>query len=410
MPRTDRQPPKPQEAIDFLKRKRIVETEKWDDLKWGEHAHAFTVAHSANAAILNDLHNILIEAMESGQSYQTTKGQIKELMRKKGWYGRADIDPQAVDQDGKPDAEKRKKAQNYINWRIRIIYEQNQLTAYSAGQTRKLWSVQHIYPYWQYKQRQRKNKRQSHAAWHNMILKADDPAWDVICPPNGWRCACYRSPLTQEQADAEWARGAKKTLPTPEEGAPQLDPAWAYNPAKEALAPNWKTYKGLRKAGALRGVMQNYRDEMAKVQMSHGAWQKYSRTVIEEKHGTTEIPVHMATLAQQVMDVMDFDPKLMASDKALRHGSRGRGEKKGDFNPERDLTIKEIGAMPRHLANPDAIYRDGGEWLFTYKLNRHHEARVVFRQNNRRPLQLVSFTKVPLGNTQSTKGEPKYKK
>ena len=68
MPRTDRQPPKPQEAIDFLKRKRIVETEKWDDLKWGEHAHAFTVAHSANAAILNDLHNILIEAMESGQS------------------------------------------------------------------------------------------------------------------------------------------------------------------------------------------------------------------------------------------------------------------------------------------------------------------------------------------------------
>ena len=245
-----------------------------------------------------------------------------------------------------------------------------------------------------------------------MILKADDPAWDVICPPNGWRCACYRSPLTQEQADAEWAKGAKKTLPTPQEGAPQLDPAWAYNPAKEALAPNWKTYKGLRKAGALRGVMQNYRDEMAKAQMSHGEWQKYSRTVIEEKHGTTEIPVHMATLAQQVIDTLDFDPKLMASDKALRHGSRGRGGKKGDFNPDRDLTIKEIGAMPRHLSNPNAIYWDNPNktWLFVYKLNRKEEARVVFRQNGNRPLQLVTYTKVGLGETERVIGDAMYKK
>ena len=67
----------PKETIEFLKRKKIVETEHWNDLKLGEHSHAFTVAHSANAAILDDLHKILYTAMENGESFQKTKREIK---------------------------------------------------------------------------------------------------------------------------------------------------------------------------------------------------------------------------------------------------------------------------------------------------------------------------------------------
>ena len=47
--------PVPRMAIDFLAKKIKVETEKWDDLKWGEHAHAFTVAHSAGAGVLDTI-------------------------------------------------------------------------------------------------------------------------------------------------------------------------------------------------------------------------------------------------------------------------------------------------------------------------------------------------------------------
>ena len=47
----------PKEAIAFLKRKKIVETERWDDLQWGEHSHAFTVAHSA-------WHNMVLPASD----------------------------------------------------------------------------------------------------------------------------------------------------------------------------------------------------------------------------------------------------------------------------------------------------------------------------------------------------------
>ncbi len=418
MPRNDAAPPKPKEAIDFLKRKKIVESEAWDDLKWGEHSHAFTAAHSAGAGILDELHKILIDSQQSGQSYQKTKREIKALMAQKGWYGRADIDPEATTPEGKPDKARRRQAKEYINWRIGIIYQQNQLTAYSAAQTRKLWETQHLYPYWQYKQRQRKNKRQSHAAWHNMVLKADDPAWDTITPPNGWRCACYRSPLTQSQAEREWQAGARKNLPGPGEGAPKLDPTWAYNPAKEALAPNWKSYDGLRKAGALRSVMENYRNDIAKVQMSPGEWRKYSRTAIEEVRPTTNVPVHMATLEQKVIDALGgaakVDAKLMATETQLRHATRGRAggrrKKPEGFNPERDLSLDEIADMPRSLAAPDAIYREQGEWIFIYKLNSTKEARVIFRQNGTRPLQLVSFSKVRLGETGKSTGNAIYTK
>ncbi len=416
MPRRDADPPKPKEAIDFLKRKKIVESEAWDDLKWGEHAHAFTAAHSAGAGILDELHKILIEAQQSGQSYQKTKREIKTLMAEKGWYGRPDIDPEARTPEGKPDKTRRRQAKEYINWRIGIIYQQNQLTAYSAAQTRKLWGIQHIYPYWQYKQRQRKNKRQSHAAWHNMVLKADDPAWDTITPPNGWRCACYRSPLTQSQAEREWQAGARKTPPGPGEGAPKLDPTWAYNPAKEALAPNWKSYDGLRKAGALRSVMENYRNELAKKQMSKGEWREYSKRLLTGKSSPNkDAPIHLSTLEQQVIDTLGgaakVDAKLMATDKAIIHGGRGRN-KNGEPRPERDLSLPQIADMPGQLANPEQIFRDqqNGTWLFVYGLNKEEEARVIFRQNGNRPLQLVSYTKVSIGNTRVTTGEPVYTK
>lgn len=38
--------PEPTEAISYVKRKLPVATGKWDQLRMGEHVHAFTVAHS----------------------------------------------------------------------------------------------------------------------------------------------------------------------------------------------------------------------------------------------------------------------------------------------------------------------------------------------------------------------------
>ena len=389
---------KPKAAIRFLKRKKIVETERWDDLKWGEHSHAFTVAHSLNAGILDDLHGILVNAMDNGESFQKTKREIKGLMAKKGWYGRTprrgrqDIDPD------NPDPRKRKKAKKYINWRIGIIYRQNMLTAYSAGQTRKLWKIQHLYPFWQYKQLQRPTKRDAHSPWHNMVLRANDPAWGAITPPNDWNCGCYRVPLDEEQAEEAWADGALKALPA--DG--KINPTWAYDPAREAFAPNWKSYRNLKKAGALGKIIPDYRKSMADIQMSKGEWVTISDALLEGRTPKDRnIMVHFATLAQAVIDALGFDPKLMGALREVWHGGRGRKQKSQD-SPERDLSRQQVHDMPWQVNDPDAIYKSqiDGHLLFVYKLDEEQEARVVFRQNGDRPLQLVTYTSVPLASTE----------
>ena len=56
--------PYPEIARKFLEKKINVPTDKWDELKWGEHAHAFTVAHSNEAAVLDTIHGLLNQAIK----------------------------------------------------------------------------------------------------------------------------------------------------------------------------------------------------------------------------------------------------------------------------------------------------------------------------------------------------------
>jgi uncharacterized protein with gpF-like domain len=121
--------PEPVEAKQFLSKKVDVETDAWDDLKWGEHARAFTVAHSVKAGILNDIHGMLNKALAEGQSFEDFRNGMRAGMEKTGWYGRGD---------------KTKDDKNYINWRIRVIYDTNMRTAHAAARyrrTRKLFST-----------------------------------------------------------------------------------------------------------------------------------------------------------------------------------------------------------------------------------------------------------------------------
>jgi len=74
--------------------------------------------------------------MEDGAGLGAFKRDMRQLMAAKGWYGRPD----------KTAADKQ-----YINWRLRTIYQTNILTAYSAGETRQMLRQTHLFPYWQYK-------------------------------------------------------------------------------------------------------------------------------------------------------------------------------------------------------------------------------------------------------------------
>ncbi|MDR0556320.1 MAG: hypothetical protein LBG43_00390, partial [Treponema sp.] len=81
--------PEPVLAEQFLEKKIDAPTVRWDDLKWGEHAHAFTVAHSNEAAVADAIHGLMNKAIKEGQSYQKFKNGMLDMMKEKGWYGGA---------------------------------------------------------------------------------------------------------------------------------------------------------------------------------------------------------------------------------------------------------------------------------------------------------------------------------
>ena len=70
-------------------------------------------------------------------------------------------------------------------------YDTAVLTAESASNYQRLVKQKKLFPYWEYKTVGDDQVRPEHRKLDGLILPADDPRWDKIFPPNGWKCRCY---------------------------------------------------------------------------------------------------------------------------------------------------------------------------------------------------------------------------
>lgn len=66
--------------------------------------------------------------------------------------------------------------------------------ASSSDTYQRLIKKTRLFPYWQYKTVGDDRVREEHWKLHGVILPANDPRWNKIWPPNGWRCRCYIVP------------------------------------------------------------------------------------------------------------------------------------------------------------------------------------------------------------------------
>ncbi len=73
--------PKPKDAIAFLRHKKIVPVEKWDEISGAEHAHAFTASHITNTEALESIRSEIVKAKEEGIPYEKFKGNFLDLMQ-----------------------------------------------------------------------------------------------------------------------------------------------------------------------------------------------------------------------------------------------------------------------------------------------------------------------------------------
>ena len=156
-----------QEAIEFLRRKTSIPTERWTDIWQAQHAAAFVVAGAVKDALLADLRQSVESALDNGETLEDFRKSFDEAVAKHGW----------AHTGGR-------------NWRSRVIFETNLRTAYAAGRYEQLKAVEKSRPFWRYTHGGSKKPRPEHLAWDGLILRADDPWWQTHYPPNGWGCSC----------------------------------------------------------------------------------------------------------------------------------------------------------------------------------------------------------------------------
>jgi hypothetical protein len=196
----------PKEALAYLKNKKLRPAFSYKDVWHEEHAAAFTVAKAVQLDVLSDLHTAVVDAMETGQSFESFKKNIKPVLQQKGWWGKKEMTDPLTGQTV--------NAQLGSDRRLQTIYRVNMRSAFQKGQYDRTMASD-IHPYLMYRIGPSVHHREEHVSWDGLILPKDDPWWDSHFPPNGWGCKCYTRAVTEARKKQYEANG----VPT----APRLD-------------------------------------------------------------------------------------------------------------------------------------------------------------------------------------------
>ena len=247
----------PEQAVEFLRSKGLQVSDSWRDLWQVAHRRAFTVARSAGYDVLEDIRQALLDALAKGESYQQFTDKLTPTLQAKGWWGKAIDKATGEITTYHPDSSR--PVELGSPRRLKLIYEQNMQTAFMAGRYRSMKDSVGTHPYWQYVAVLDSRTRPTHRAMNGRVFRHDDVAWSVAYPPNGWRCRCRATPLSEsalrreglvvgsaegyvQQVDVPQKDGSMlkvKRLVLPGMDKPfQPDAGWDYNPAADYHGSN----------------------------------------------------------------------------------------------------------------------------------------------------------------------------
>lgn len=178
----------PEKVIEYFESKGYAISFRWDDLAGEAHKKAFTAAGAMNQDILEGIRGAMDEAIKEGQTFRQFQSNLQPTLKNLGWWGEQEI----VD----PDTGEIRTI-DVTPHRLRNIYRTNMRTSYATGRMERQQEVMNSRPYWMYSAVGDAATRTSHAAMHNIVLRADDPWWLENYPPNGWGCRCQVVSLSQ---------------------------------------------------------------------------------------------------------------------------------------------------------------------------------------------------------------------
>lgn len=184
----------PSEAYSYLENKGLKISFKYHQIQKEAHDKAFTAAGIMKTDVLNDLHQEIKKAMKEGTSFEEFKGNLKEILSSKGWYGKKEIiNPKTGET----------RTININPQRLKTIYTTNMQSAYAKARAKQL-STYSYKTYWVYKCALLEDSRSEHKKMHNCAIHRDDPFWKTSFPPNDYNCKCKVIAVSEKEAKAKY--------------------------------------------------------------------------------------------------------------------------------------------------------------------------------------------------------------
>ncbi|MBS9781106.1 MAG: hypothetical protein KGV56_01285 [Gammaproteobacteria bacterium] len=180
----------PYEAIAYLKQKKLKTAYNWSEVYANEHNAAFTVAKVMEQDILDTLHQSVIKAVESGQTFHSFKRDLINTLGKDGWGNFKQKDEKTGE-----------IITRLSDRRLKKIYETNTRQSYHVGAWEGFQQSKNSLPYLRYRLGTSVNHRDEHRAWKDIVLPIDDPFWDTHMPMNGWGCKCWVQNISKKNAE-----------------------------------------------------------------------------------------------------------------------------------------------------------------------------------------------------------------
>lgn len=186
---------KPEEAIAYLQAKLPQTT--WDKHELSALAHqtTFTVSKLTNAAMLQDVQDALVQALDEGLTMSQFRERLTDKLVAGGWRARKTLSSgqqqitettsgfmARVNEDGEIGS------RFDTPTRLETIFRTNMQSAYMAGRYEQNKSNAEDRPFWRYIAVMDESTRPDHAALDGLVFRHDDPFWQSHTPPNGYNC------------------------------------------------------------------------------------------------------------------------------------------------------------------------------------------------------------------------------
>ncbi|OWF83113.1 phage head morphogenesis protein [Yersinia frederiksenii] len=171
---------KPEEAIRYFESKGYTIGFNWHDVEARAHATAFTVAGILKQDVLEDVRQSLSDSLRNGTTFEQFKKQLILVLEQKGWMGKGLV----ADADGVLEGKQ------LTPRRLKTIFQTNMQSAYNAGRYEEQLANVEFRPYWERVAVMDRLTRPKHAALNGFTARYDDPVWQFMYPPDGYRCRC----------------------------------------------------------------------------------------------------------------------------------------------------------------------------------------------------------------------------